>query len=162
MTSASQQYAQLKEQQMEAFLQASFSDEALKDVPLYEVKCPSGMTFKCRKIDGRFQANAGQMPLAVTSSMLTSRGGDVTPAQQEQAYAEQFASMTATEQRAAIQASCQLLRYIAVEPRLVVGEGGANSISVDLLTMADFNYLSKWAAGGDVAEGLKTFRRKRR
>lgn len=161
---AAEKYAKLKSDAVEAFLEASFSNEALKGVDLYEVKCPSGMTFKCRRLDARYQANAGQMPMAVTASMLSARDGYITPEEQDQAAQKSFDAMTPTEQRAAIQASAQMVRYIVVEPRLIVGDIGnqTNAISVDMLTMDDFTFLSKWAGGGVAAEGLKTFRRKRK
>ena len=156
--SAAEQYARLKADRFEAFIEASFSNEALKGVDLYEVKTPSGMTFKCRRLDAAFAANTGQMPMALTESLITqSRQSDAE-------LAGRFNEMSDIEKRANLQATAAMVRYVCVEPRLVVGEVGdqKDAISVDLLTMDDFRILVEWAKGGDAASGLKPFRRKRK
>jgi hypothetical protein len=146
---ASEEYALLKEKRFDTFLNESFAN--LKGVDLFEVKVPSGMTFKCRKVGTDYLAAAGAMPMALSEQML-SPDKPKEPTQ-----------MTAMEIRANIQANAQMVRYICVEPRLIVGEvnGHKDAISVDALSMEDFGHLTKWASGGDAAEGLKTFRRKR-
>lgn len=156
--SAAEQYARLKADRFEAFIEASFSNEALKGVDLYEVKTPSGMTFKCRRLDAAFAANTGQMPMALTESLITqSRQSDTE-------LAGRFNEMSDIEKRANLQATAAMVRYVCVEPRLVIGEVGdqKDAISVALLTMDDFRILVEWAKGGDAASGLKTFRRKRK
>ena len=156
--SAAEQYARLKADRFEAFIEASFSDEALKGVDLYEVKTPSGMPFKCRRLDAAFAANTGQMPMALTESLIT------LGSTSDETLAGRFNEMSDVEKRANLQATAAMVRYICVEPRLVVGEVGdrQNAISVDLLTMDDFRVLVDWAKGGDAASGLKTFRTKRK
>ena len=156
--SAAEQYARLKADRFEAFIEASFSDEALKGVDLYEVKTPSGMPFKCRRLDAAFAANTGQMPMALTESLITQGK------QSDEELAGRFNEMSDVEKRASLQATAAMVRYICVEPRLVIGDVGdqRNAISVDLLTMDDFRVLVEWAKGGDAASGLKTFRRKRK
>ena len=156
--SAAEQYARLKADRFEAFIEASFSDEALKGVDLYEVKTPSGMPFKCRRLDAAFAANTGQMPMALTESLIT------LGSTSDETLAGRFNEMSDVEKRANLQATAAMVRYICVEPRLVVGEVGdrQNAISVDLLTMDDFRVLVAWAKGGDAASGLKTFRTKRK
>lgn len=155
---AAEQYARLKADRFEAFIEASFSDEALKGVDLYEVKGDSGMTFKCRKLDAAFAANTGQMPMALTESLITQGR------QSDADLAGRFNEMSDVEKRANLQATAAMVRYVCVEPRLVIGEVGdqKNAISVDMLTMDDFRVLVEWAKGGDAASGLKTFRRKRK
>ena len=156
--STAEQYARLKADRFEAFIEASFSDEALKGVDLYEVKTPSGMPFKCRRLDAAFAANTGQMPMALTESLIT------LGSTSDETLAGRFNEMSDVEKRANLQATAAMVRYICVEPRLVVGEVGdrQNAISVDLLTMDDFRVLVAWAKGGDAASGLKTFRTKRK
>lgn len=156
--SAAEQYARLKADRFESFIESSFSSEALKDIDLFEVKTPSGQTFKCRKLDKAFITNTGQMPMALTESLITQGGS-------EDAMAQRFNEMTDIEKRASLQATAAMVRYICVEPRLVIGEVGnrQNAISVDMLTMDDFKCLVEWAkTGGGTAEGLKTFRHKRK
>ncbi len=159
-TTAAQQYAQAKTQQFEAFLDQSFSKEALKGVSLFEVKCPSGFSFKCRKLDASFAANAGQMPMALTAQLLAGTQTDLD----DDAKAQAFNSMTPAEQRASIQVAAQMVRYVAVEPRIVVGNVGdrTDAVSSDSLTMADFNALVTWAQGGDEGKALRTFRGRRK
>jgi hypothetical protein len=145
---AAEEYARLKEKRFDTFLDESFKD---LECDLFEVKVPSGMKFKCRKIGKEYLAAAGAMPMALSEQMLTSD------------KPKEPTEMTSMEIRANIQANAQMVRYICVEPRLIVGEinGHKNAISVDVLSMEDFGHLTKWASGGDAAEGLKTFRTKR-
>ncbi len=162
--SAAEEYAKLKAGQFEDLLQASFSDDALQNTELFEIKTPSGMRFKCRRLDAEFMAGTGLMPMALTEAYIAGQEqGD--PDERKALAAQRFNQMSATEKRASIQATAQMVRYICVEPRLIVGEVAdqRNAISVDVLTVADFNYLAEWASdGGGAARGLKTFRRKRK
>ena len=156
---AAEEYAALRQAQFEQFLEKSFSSESLKGVDLYEVKVPTGKIFKCRKIGPDYVAFGGSMPMSLASHLATSDQGS-TPEDK----ARMFNEMTPAEKVAAIQSSAQMVRYCAVEPRLIVGplNGHRNAISVDMLTMDDFNHLAQWAStGGDSSPGLKTFRRKR-
>jgi hypothetical protein len=151
---AAEQYAELKRQRSEVFIDAAFTNEALKNVPLFEVKCPSGMTFKCRKLDAAFAAASGNMPTSLATQLA-----DETANTNGQPATELTAA-----QKAGIAAAALMVRYICVEPRLIVGDVGnhKNAISVDMLAMDDFAHLSQWAqSGGGAAEGLKTFRSKR-
>lgn len=164
---AAEQYAELKEKQFENFLEQSFSDEALKDVELFEVTSPSGMKFKCRKVGKEYATQFGQLPVAMTAQMIEAKHSNVaglSDEAKEKIAEERFEKSTPIEQRAMIQASAQMVRYVAVSPRLIVGEvnGHKDAISVDALTIDDFKCLSQWATGGGAAPGLKTFRRKRR
>lgn len=162
--SAAEQYEDLKQQRLEDFIEESFSEESLKGVQLYEVTTPSGMKFKCRPLDKRFALSAGQMPMALTSQMIISSakktGGNIEGTEAE----ELFKSMTVKEQIASVQMSASMVRYICVEPRILLTpvNGNKNAICADDLTMNDFGALANWAKGGGSALGLKTFRRRRR
>lgn len=156
METAAEEYARLKAETFNNFLEASFSDEALKGVDLYEVKVPTGKTFKCRKLDTSYAAVTASMPMALSEQMLRAKAakdGELP-----------VTEMTETEERANIQVNAQIVRYICVEPRVIVGEvnGHKNAISSDMMTMGDFTHLVRWAAGGDATPGLKTFRKRRR
>jgi hypothetical protein len=161
---AAERYERLKRDQFESFLNESFSAEALKDVQLYEVKAPSGMVFKCRLLDVAFHTNSGSLPLSMMERAVL--GGDAEAG--DEAAAETFASMSNPEKVAAIQTTARMVQYVAVEPRLIVGEvnGHKNALSVDALTMSDFTCLVQWAKtgteGGNAAPGLKTFRTRRK
>lgn len=166
--SAAEQYARLKAAKFEAFLDASFTDEALKNAQLFEVRCPSGMLFKCRKPDQAFMANTGTMPMALTETLINVEADDAKGLSDEakRAAAEsRYREMSPGERIANIKATAQLVRYICVEPRLVMDDVGnrKNALNVDDLSQEDFGRLAEWAnGGGDEAEGLKTFRRKRK
>lgn len=148
---AAEQYAQLKEDRFESWLKASFSNEALKDVQLYEVKCPSGLKLKCRQLGADYLNCAGQTPMAL-GALVTGQNPE-----------EQFAKMTPTQRAAAIQNASKIVRYVSVEPRIVAEVGNSKTaISFEMLTMEDFNFITQWATGGESAEGLKTFRGKRK
>jgi len=156
----SEKYARLRRESFETFLENSFSDESLNGVDLYEVTTASGMAFKCRQLDQAFMANSGQMPMALTEQILTA---DKKPDSKE--TEENFTKLSPAEKRAAIAATAQMVRYICVEPRLILGDVGNrdNCLSVDEITMDDFRVLAEWAQnGGGAALGPKTFRRTRK
>jgi len=163
---AAERYARLKADRFEAFLDASFSDEALKNTQLFEVNC-NGMTFKCRRPDAAFMANTGQMPMALTETLINVEADDAAGLDDDakRAAAEsRYLSMTPAERMANVKATAQMVRYICVEPRLVLDAVGSRktALCVDDLTQDDFKILAEWASGGDAAQGLKTFRRKRK
>lgn len=166
--SAAEQYARLKAAKFEAFLDASFTNEALKNAQLFEVKCPSGMVFKCRKPDQAFMANTGTMPMALTETLINVEADDakgMSAEEKKDAAKERYRLMPVAERLANLKATAQMVRYICVEPRLVMDAVGnrKNALCVDDLTHEDFKILADWAnGGGDEAEGLKTFRRKRK
>ena len=154
---AAETYARLKEQQFETALEQSFSNDALKGVQLYEHKVPSGMVFKVRDIDMSFVGIAGSMPMALSEQMLMAQASDA-PA------APDVSKMSAMQLRANIQTNARIVRYMCVEPRIIIGEvnGHKNAISADLLTTADFGSLiARAQGGGNELNRLKTFRRKR-
>lgn len=155
---AAQKYAALQDKSFEKFLTDSFSKEALKGIDLFEVKAPSGMVFKCRRLDMSFFEHSSTMPLALSAIVAEHQEGLQTTEDKIAA----FQNMPVSEQRKAIQTAARMIRYITVEPRLIIGEvnGHKNAISTDNLSMKDFNCLAEWANGGTAAEGLKTFRSK--
>lgn len=157
---AAEEYAEIKRARFEKFLEDSFSAENLKGVDLYEVKCPSGMTFKCRRATEQLAAAAGQLPMALSSQFIGSQSGQkLTPEEEE----KQWNAMPVAEREASLLATGRIVRFIAVSPRIVLElNGHRDAILGDALTIDDFKYLANWAKGGDAAEGLKTFRRKRK
>lgn len=160
---AAQQYERLKEQQFENFLNESFSNDRLKDVPLFEVKVPSGMVFKCRAVDREFFSQAGILPLSLMELQLD---GDEEPS--DEAAAQKWKAMSTSERVQAIRATSQMIRFMCVEPRLILGavNGHRNAINVDAVTQGDYKHLADWAKqqseGGKAAPGLRTFRKRRK
>lgn len=160
--SAAEQYAELKQNRFDSWLATTFTDDALKNVELFEVKCPSGMVFKCRRLDVEYAANAGQTPMLLSAQALSANdGGSLDPNAQLAA----FEKMSPEEKMAAMRVMAQMVRFAAIQPCLVVGpvNGQKNAISVDDLTMEDFGALAGWCQnGGEAASAARTFRRKRR
>ncbi len=153
-------FARAKKDQFEEFLEESFSDEALKDVELFEVKV-AGLPFKCRRLDQEFIANSGVMPMSLTEQIVMNEADTVAAVDPEERWSE----MSPAERRNALVATARIVRYICVEPRVIVGDVGnrQNAISSDALSFADVNTLVSWAKdGGGASSGVKTFRRKRR
>ena len=158
---AAQVYERLADAQFEAFLDESFSEDSLKDVPLYEVKVPSGMKFKCRAVGREFFTQAGVLPLSLMEYGIAGAASD-------EEVESTFASMPAAAQRQAIKVTSQMIRYACVEPRLILGtvNGHRNAISVDMVRIPDYKHLADWAKaqteGGKAAPGLRTFRKRRK
>lgn len=152
--SAAEQYARLKQERFDNFLEPTFSEAALKDVQLYETTCPSGMKFKYRPLDVTYAAAGGMMPMILSSQMAQAASGESVAVKEP----------TGGEIMANMQANAQMVRYCCIEPRIVVGSvnGHKNAISANDLTFEDVGHLIQIIAGGDGAERLKTFRRKRR
>lgn len=163
---AAEKYQQLKNDQFQTFLDGSFSAAALKGVQLFEVKCPSGQVFKCRRPDAAYAAQTGSMPMSLAEAMLAETV-DAKPEQTEEEKAaaemEAFRSQSVEERRANITETIKLVAYICVEPRIVEKVGNrTDAISISALQVADVKHLGKWATGGGEAPGLKTFRSKRK
>lgn len=157
---AAEKYAALKEQRFEEFIKASFADDVLKKTDLFEVKCPSGMVFKCRRLDMEYFKNSGSMPMSLSSVVANAQEGEQNEADQIAA----FEKLTPAQRTADMQLAAQIVRYVTVEPFIVVGavNGHKNAISSDDLTLGDFQTIKDWAlGGGGAADSLKTFRRKR-
>lgn len=158
---AAEQYARLKSDHFQNFIDESFSEQALADVQLYEVKVPSGMVFKCRKVGLEFFRNAGSLPLSFMDQVAKAD-------RSEAENVEVFNRMSTAEKIAAIQQTYRMVMYACVEPRLIAGEvnGHKNALPLYQLTNADFEGLAKWTKeqneGGAAAPGLKTFRRRRK
>jgi hypothetical protein len=164
---AAQEYAKLKADQFEAFLENSFTNESLKGVPLFEVKTAgpgcTGLTVKCRKLDAAYAAQTGSMPMSLAEAMINGVSDD-NAAPDDEAMQAAFLKQTAEERRANILETIKMIAYICVEPRIVEHVGNrTNAIAVNDLAVADVKFLAEWAkTGGGEAPGLKTFRSKRK
>lgn len=167
---AEQRYAAAIEKQFEEWLEASFTDEALKDVELFEHTVPSGITFKVRNITPEFFALSGGVPLGELSEAVIGKASDpedldLTEKQLAAKLEQEFNALSADEKLRRMQQTSRQIRYICVEPRIVLDAGGhKNAIPSSKISIPDFNSLAVRAnpMGGATAQGLRTFRRKRR
>jgi hypothetical protein len=145
---ASEKYRRLKNQQFDTFIDESFAGDALANVEQFVVKAPSGMEWACRKLTADFYAAAGTMPMHLANK-VRSLGS-------EQEIAKQ---LTQDEQDRLMELSWKSLLFGCVEPRVVVTPTEANHVSIDDITMGDFQALtSGLISGGAGAERLETFR----
>lgn len=161
---AAQLYEQAADEQFEKWLEDSFSSATLKGVPLYEHKLPqTGIVIKVRNLSNEFLVQSGAVPMGDISNAVLEEADDLTPEEQAKKAADEFEAMPAIEKLRRMKAVTRQMRYICVEPRLIVGEvnGHKNAISVSQLRGADFNSLAQRSnpMGGAAVSGLRTFRR---
>jgi len=127
----------------------------LKSTELFDFTSPSGMEWKLRKVDlAQFVAN-GSLPMSLAQHINQANEankGDVEAA---------FASLEWKDQARMIELVSKVVRYCAVEPRIVETVTDPDmEISFDEVELEDYNAIAKWAMpGGDVADGLDTFRK---
>jgi anti-sigma factor RsiW len=149
---ASEKYRRLKNESFDAFLDESFTEEALKDVATETVTAPSGMEFVVRRANTDFFFTAGYMPNHLANKIQT---GEMT----EEQLAKQ---MTAEEQERAHELSWRTVFYGCIEPRIVVHASAANQIALSDLVTGDRIFLTDAITrGGKEAERLRNFRRGR-
>lgn len=127
--------------------------EKAKSEELFDVACPSGMVFRCRKISKDLLVSLGILPLNLVEAMTNaSEQGNLSPE-------DIFASLPIREKLQSIDAAQKILRYVCVEPRIVDQVKEPNDITQDEMLLEDINTIVAWASnGGDEAARLETFR----
>jgi hypothetical protein len=164
---AADTYAALVEKQFEEWLDSTFSKTALKGVELFEHKTPTGMTFKVRGITQEFLIQCGGSAASFLNPHVLSKAPAPDPVNDPKTAQEAFLKMTPEERNAGFARVSKAMRFMCVEPRIVLEPNDqANCIPADLITLADYNSLAelvgKAFTGGGAALGLKTFRKGRR
>ncbi len=158
-----EKYAKAKADEFEQFLEASFSESALKDVQLYEV--PVGaLRFKCRTLDAAFMAATGMMPTMLTEEVMNAEAADLASDPEFAAEVQdKLNEATPDERFARMQAADRVIRYICVEPRVIAGDIGNHRNAIPSVTLSDAKTLVSWASGaGGEAARVKAFRQKRK
>lgn len=119
---------------------------------LFELETPSGMVWKLRKLDLEQFVLSGTMPMQFAAKLAKTHeaaGGDAGKA---------FTSLPLNDQIKAIDFGQKVVRFCAVEPRIVENPEGENEIGYDEVEMDDFNAILEWAMPGGVeGESLKSF-----
>lgn len=166
---AQERYDEAVERHFEAWLEQSFSREALKGVPLYELKLPlTGIVFKVRNLSNEFLVQSGAVAVGnLSADVLNTKPIEhLTPEERQQRAEEEYAKLSDEEKLAQTVTVVRQIRYICVEPRVVMGpvNGHKNAVSITKITGQDFTTLAERSnpMRGDAAPGLKTFRAKRR
>jgi hypothetical protein len=126
--------------------------ERLAQEELVDVETPSGMTWKLRRPNLAQFVTSGIMPISLA--------GKLAEADKDGNPAEAFNALDWEEKARTIEFSAKVVRYCAVDPKIVENPKGPNEISPDEVELDDFNYIFGWAmSGGGEADNLGTFRR---
>lgn len=118
---------------------------------LFDVECPSGMIFKCRRPNLAQFITSGVLPMSLASKLQeAAKDGD----------AEMWKTLDWQDQVKTIEFTNKLVRYVVVSPKIVeFPQAGKDEIGYDELELIDYNALVKWASpGGGEAENLENFR----
>ena len=127
--------------------------ERLKGTETEDFESPSGMIWKLRKPDLMHFVTAGLMPAAFMETLNeanTEAGGNTTQAWQKLSMKDQFKT---------IEFMSAVVRYCAVEPRIVEYAKAPDEIGFDEVEMDDYNAIVKWALPGGEGLGLNSFRK---
>lgn len=138
METAAQRYRRLKKEK-----------EVVQDAT-----CPEcGMVWKARKADLSFWLASGMIPASLAAVMMESvKKKGLTEDQV-------MASLDLHQLTQSVEFAGKMVRYTAVEPRIVDKAEGPNDIEPDEVMMCCYNFLREWQkTGGDRAKSLETFR----
>jgi hypothetical protein len=119
---------------------------------LFELETPSGMVWKLRKLNLEQFVLSGTMPMQFAAKLAKTQeaaGGD---------HVKAFESLDMADKLKAISFSQKVVRYCAVEPRIVEDPKETNDIGFEEVELDDFNAILTWALpGGGKAESLDSF-----
>jgi hypothetical protein len=121
---------------------------------LEDAECPEcGMIWKARRATLNFWVASGMIPsslAAVVMEAVKKRG---------MTEAEVMSTLDLKQIAQSVEFTNNMVRYTAVEPRIVETAIEPNDISHDEVMMCCYNFLRDWQTkGGDGAAALKTFR----
>lgn len=115
---------------------------------LFEVETPSGMVWKLRRLNLEQFVVSGTMPMQFATLLAKAQeeaGGDAKKA---------FATLDISDKLKALNFSQKVVRYCAVEPRIVEMPQAADEIGFDEVEIDDFNAILSWAMpNGDITQG---------
>ncbi len=117
---------------------------------LFDFVSPSGMEWKLRRPNIAQFVQSGVMPMDLAAKLAKAQAGGAT---------ELVKGMEWQEQVKLIDFSNRLVRYCAVDPRIVENPTQPNEIGYDEVELDDYTAILVWAtpSGGDEAAGLDTF-----
>jgi hypothetical protein len=127
-------------------------NELLGKEELFDVECPSGMVFKCRRPNLAQFVTSGVLPMSLA--------GKLKEAAEQGSPEEVFQSLEWQDQAKALEFSSKLVRYVCVSPKIVENpQPGKDEIGYDELELSDYTAIAQWATpGGGEAGSLETFR----
>jgi hypothetical protein len=120
---------------------------------LFDVECPSGMTFKCRRPRMEVYAMSGVLPMSLVEKMVKAQAAG-------KSSQEAFSELPIEDQIETVRFAGKLLKFVTVEPRIVEEvKDPAMEISADEVELDDAQFLIGWAMkGGAEAAAAESFR----
>ncbi len=126
--------------------------KADRQVETFDFTSPSGMTWKLRKPDLQQFIASGLLPLELTAKMVKAQKQGV-------AIESVVEQLNLDEQVKLIQFNSALVKYCAVDPRIVETPTSGDEIAYIEVERDDYEAILAWAnSGGGEATGLETFR----
>lgn len=138
---------------METAAQKYRREKKEKEV-VQDATCPTcNFTWKARKADMQYWVASGMIPSSLAAVMLEAVKS------KKMSEAEIMSSLNPNQLAQSIESTSNIVRYTAVEPRIVDKAEGPNDIEPDEVMMCCYNFLRDWQMkGGGRAESLETFR----
>lgn len=120
---------------------------------LHEVVCACGESWKCRRAEKGFWLTSGMLPTSMLDMVAKLAKGTVTD------EAELLKTLADSEIINSIEFASKVVRYTAVEPRIVETPTEPNDLAYEEVDTCCYATLRDWQMkGGKEAEGLENFR----
>jgi hypothetical protein len=128
--------------------------EKASQAVLHDVECDEcGANWKCRRPSLQVFVTSGMLPMDLAEKMATQAQQNGTP------EVEMMKTLALRDQIRMVEFNSKIVKYIAVEPRIVETPSEPNDIGQEEVMQCCYFTLTRWAKpGGEQAEGLNTFR----
>lgn len=156
---AAERYARIRAKQLENAQEVECIDRADDGSHFPSIE-GCGMTWKARRAPKEFWVTSGMMPSSLAATMLEAAGG----ASNGNVPESLARSLNPSQIVQSIEFSNKVVRYTALEPKIVdeVADPATEVQRADVM-LCCYNTLLRWQmTGGDEAEGLENFPKKRR
>lgn len=126
--------------------------QAQQAITTHDVKCSCGFEWKCRRTDKQFWITSGILPTSMLDALVkVAKKGKSDPN-------ELLKSVATDELVRSIEFTSKVVKFTAVEPRIVETPTGPNDLGYDEVQTCCYNTLRDWQIkGGDEASNLETF-----
>lgn len=118
-----------------------------------DAACPDcGMVWKARKADLNFWVASGMIPSSLAAAMVNAiKKGGMSPD-------DVMTALDLKQIAQSVEFTSKMVRYTAIEPRIVDKAEGPNDIEPDEVMMCCYNFLRDWQMKGGEGAALETFR----
>lgn len=152
---ARERYLELARQQAITVVEQLIASPVKEAEPLFDFTAPSGMPFKLRKAKIQQFISAGLLPAHLSAKLYRA-------SQSKNGMEQAATTFTDDEIVQLIEFDAAVVRYVAVDPKIVDDPEAGDEIGYDDITQADFQAIVQWAiTGGGEAEKLDSFRQQR-